>query len=71
VLDQFRTLMAKAGTPPERMKLLQEKTAKIGASQEYKTFLDDVWADPKSLIVGDEARAYIADQIQILKSIWQ
>ncbi len=71
VLDQFRTLMAKAGTPADRMKLLQERTAKIAASKEYKAFLDDAWADPKSVIVGEEARAYIAEQVRILKSIWQ
>jgi tripartite-type tricarboxylate transporter receptor subunit TctC len=71
VLDQFRTLMAKAGTPPDRLKLLQEKTAKIGASKEYAAFLEEGWADPKSLIVGDAAKTYIAEQIQILKSIWQ
>jgi tripartite-type tricarboxylate transporter receptor subunit TctC len=71
VLDQYRTLMAKAGTPPDRLKLLQEKTAKVGASKEYQTFLEEGWADPKSLIVGDAAKAYIAEQIQILKSIWQ
>jgi tripartite-type tricarboxylate transporter receptor subunit TctC len=71
VLDQYRTLMAKAGTAPDRLKLLQEKTAKVGASKEYQAFLEEGWADPKSLIVGDAAKAYIAEQIQILKSIWQ
>jgi len=71
VLDQFRTLMMKAGTPPDRLKLLQDKTAKVGSSKEYKAFLEEGWADPKSLIVGDQAKAYIAEQIQALKSIWQ
>ena len=71
VLDQFRTLMAKAGTPPERLKLLQEQTAKVGASKDYAAFLEEAWADPKSLIVGDEAKAYVAEQIKSLKSIWR
>ncbi len=71
VLDQYRTLMAKAGTPPERMKLLREETAKAGGSAEFKKFLEEAWADPNSVIVGDAATAYIAEQIKTLKSIWQ
>lgn len=71
VLDQYRTLMAKAGTPPERLKRLREETAKAGASDEFKKFLEGAWADPKSVIVGDEATAYIAEQVKSLKSIWQ
>jgi tripartite-type tricarboxylate transporter receptor subunit TctC len=71
VLDQYRTLMAKAGTPPERLKLLREKVAKAGASPEYKKFLAEAWADPKSVIAGDPGMAYVADQIKILKAIWQ
>lgn len=71
VLDQFRTLMAKAGTPPDRLKLLQDQTSKAGRSGDYVKFLDEAWADPNSVIVGDAAKAYIADQIQALKSIWQ
>jgi tripartite-type tricarboxylate transporter receptor subunit TctC len=71
VLDQYRTLMAKAGTPPERLKLLREMTAKAGASDEFNKFLESAWADPKSVIVGDAATAYIADQIKTLKAIWQ
>jgi tripartite-type tricarboxylate transporter receptor subunit TctC len=71
VLDQFRTLMAKAGTPPERLKLLREKAAKAGASAEYKKFLEQAWADPNSVLAGEPGMAYVADQIKILKSIWQ
>jgi tripartite-type tricarboxylate transporter receptor subunit TctC len=71
VLDQYRTLMAKAGTPLERMKLLREETAKAGGSAEFKKFLEEAWADPNSVIVGDAATAYIAEQIKTLKSIWQ
>jgi tripartite-type tricarboxylate transporter receptor subunit TctC len=71
VLDQFRTIMAKAGTPPDRLKLLQEKAAKVGSSKEFAEFLKQNWADPKSLIVGDMAMAYINDQVQALKTIWK
>lgn len=71
VLDQFRTIMAKSGTPPDRLKLLQEMTAKAGSSAEYAEFLKETWADPKSLIVGDKAMAYIDEQIKSIKNIWK
>ena len=65
VLDQYRTLMAKAGTPPERLKLLRRRRPRSAASKEFKTFLEEAWADPNSVIVGDAATAYIAEQIQV------
>ena len=71
VLDQFRTVMIKAGTPPDRLKLLRDRVAKVGASKEYSTFLAQWWADPNSVIVGEKAMAYVADQITSLKKIWQ
>ncbi len=71
VLDQFRTVMAKAGTPADRLKLLQEKTAEAGKSDEFVKFLEQNWADPNSLVVGDAATAYIKDQIESLKAIWK
>jgi tripartite-type tricarboxylate transporter receptor subunit TctC len=71
VLDQFRTIMAKAGTPADRLSLLQQTVAKVAAGSEYAAFLKDGWADPKSVIVGDKAKAYIEDQIMSLKKIWQ
>jgi len=71
VLDQFRTIMAKSGTPPERLKLLQDSVAKVAASKEYKEFLANAWADPNSVTVGDEAMEYVKFQIESLKKIWQ
>jgi tripartite-type tricarboxylate transporter receptor subunit TctC len=67
VLDQFRTVVAKAGTPPERLKLLFEKVAEATKSEEYKSFLDKQWADPKSVVVGPAAREYIQREVDALK----
>lgn len=71
VLDQYRTLVTKAGIPPDRLKLLREQTAKVGASAQFKKFLDAAWADPNSVIAGDDGMAYVAEQIDSLKSIWE
>jgi tripartite-type tricarboxylate transporter receptor subunit TctC len=71
VLDQFRTLMTKAGVPADRLKRLQDSVAKVGAGNEYAAFLKKGWADPKSVIVGVEAKRYIEDQISALKKLWR
>jgi tripartite-type tricarboxylate transporter receptor subunit TctC len=66
VVDQFRTLTIKAGTPPDRVKMLADKIAKVAASDEYKKYLVEQWADPKSVLLGDAAVSYIAREIEAL-----
>jgi len=69
VADQFRTLTIKAGTPPDRVKLLADKIAKVTATAEYKKFLADQWADPDSVLVGDKAVAYIKGEVDGLAKL--
>jgi tripartite-type tricarboxylate transporter receptor subunit TctC len=69
VLDQFRTIMVKAGTPPEQMKLLTDKVREATAGPEYVKFLNELWADPKSVMVGDAALKYVREQISALRSL--
>ena len=66
VVDQFRTVTIKAGTPPDRVKLLADKIAKATASAEYKKYLVEQWADPKSVLIGDAAVSYITREIEAL-----
>lgn len=69
VLDQFRTVVVKAGTPADRVKLLNEKTAQVTKDPEYAKFLADQWADPKSVVVGEAATAYIKSQIEAIRTL--
>jgi len=69
VLDQFRIVTAKAGTPPDRLKLLTDKVGEATKSDEYKKFLDQQWADPNSVILGSAARDYIQREIDALKPL--
>lgn len=69
VADQFRTLTIKAGTPPDRVKTLADKIAKVTATAEYKKFLVDQWADPNSVLVGDKAVAYINGEVDALAKL--
>lgn len=66
VVDQFRTLTIKAGTPPDRVKMLADRIAKVTASDEYKKYLVEQWADPKSVLLGDAAVSYITREIEAL-----
>lgn len=69
VLDQFRTVVAKAGTPPDRLKLLVDKVSEATRSDEYRKFLENQWADPKSVVVGTAARDYIQREVDALKPL--
>lgn len=69
VLDQYRTLMAKAGLPPEELKLLVAKTQEATQQPEYAKFLDDQIVDPQSIVFGEAAGRYIQEQIDALKRL--
>ena len=69
VVDQFRTVTIKAGTPPDRVKLLADKIAKATASAEYKKYLVEQWADPKSVLICDAAVSYITREIEALAKL--
>jgi tripartite-type tricarboxylate transporter receptor subunit TctC len=66
VVDQFRTLTMKAGTPSDRIKMLADRIAKTTASNEYKKYLAEQWMDPKSVLIGDAAVSYINREVEAL-----
>ena len=47
-LPQFRSIVVRAGTPPDVVKKLSDALAKVYASPEYKKFLEEQYADPNS-----------------------
>lgn len=69
VLDQYRLVIAKAGTSPEQLKVLTQKVGEATAQAEYKKFLAGQWADPNSVVLGEAARAYIQTQVDELKKL--
>lgn len=69
VLDQFRIVAAKAGTSPEQLKVLMEKVAEATKQPEYAKFLQDQWADPKSVRLGEAALRYVQAQIEALRKL--
>lgn len=68
-LPQFRSVVVKAGTPPEVVKKLSEAFAKVAANEEFKKFLEDQYADPNSFIDATKADTYIAEQLADMKAL--
>ena len=69
VLDQFRTVVAKVGIPQDRLKVLTERMREAASSPAYVKFLEEQWADPKSVLVGAEALNYVRSEIDLLKKL--
>src|SRR5574337_889077 len=57
-LPQFRSYVVKAGTPPERVKILSDAMAKVAAEPEFKAFLEENYAAKGSFLPADEAEPY-------------
>lgn len=66
-LPQFRSVVVRAGTPPEIVKKLSDGFAKVAASDEYKKFLEEQFADPDSFVDSSKAGAYLAEQLADMK----
>lgn len=67
-LPQFRSLVVRGGTPPERVKKLSDALAKVAASDGYKAFLKEQFADANSFIDSAGAGAFVAKQLEDMKA---
>jgi tripartite-type tricarboxylate transporter receptor subunit TctC len=67
-LPQFRALVLKAGTPPERLKLLSDALEKVAASAEYKAFLQQQYATADSFMDAAQAEPFLKAQLEEMKS---
>ena len=67
-LPQFRALVVRGGTPPERVKKLSDALAKVAATDAYKAFLKEQFAKEDSFIGHDGAPAFVAKQLDDMKS---
>ena len=68
-LPQFRSLIIKAGTPPERVKLLADAIAKAVAMPEYKAFLKDSYADPNSYLGPADAEKFLQHELDAMSAL--
>jgi len=58
-LPQFRAIVVKAGTPPARVKLLADELHKVAQTVEFKSYLENQYADPNSYVPMAKARQFM------------
>ena len=66
-LPQFRSIVVRAGTPPDIVKKLSDALAKVYASPEYKKFMEVQFCDPNSFEDATSAPAFINQQLEDMK----
>jgi tripartite-type tricarboxylate transporter receptor subunit TctC len=66
-LPQFRAIVVRAGTPPDRVTKLADVLAKVAVAPEYKTFLQNQFAAENSFIDAKKATHFINDQLDDMK----
>ncbi|MFL1876333.1 Bug family tripartite tricarboxylate transporter substrate binding protein [Hansschlegelia beijingensis] len=67
-LPQFRSIIVRGGTPPERVKKLSDALQKVAATDEFKAFLKEQFAKEDSFIGSDGAGAFVAKQLDDMKA---
>lgn len=67
VINQFRAVMFRAGTDAKRVKVISDALAKAAATQEYKDYLADQYADANSFVPAERARAFLEKELASMK----
>ncbi len=67
VINQFRAVVLKQGTDPQRVKLISDALATVAVSDEYKAYLKDQYADEKSFIPAAGAVAFMKKEFETMK----
>jgi tripartite-type tricarboxylate transporter receptor subunit TctC len=67
-LPQFRAIVVRAGTPPDRVKILSDALGKVAQAPEFKKFLEDQFALPNSFVDSSKAGAFVAAQLDDMRN---
>ena len=68
-LPQFRAIVVKAGTDPQRVKVLGRRAGEGRAEPDFKDYLDQQYADPDSYVPMDKARPFMDSWLAQAKGI--
>jgi len=66
-LPQFRSIVVRAGTPPDIVKKLSDTLAKVAEMPEYKKFLHDQYGAADSFVDYTKATKFIDEQLDDMK----
>lgn len=67
IINQFRGVMMRAGTDAKQVKVISDALAKAAASDDYKKYLEDQYADADSFVGADKARAFLEHELQSMR----
>jgi tripartite-type tricarboxylate transporter receptor subunit TctC len=67
-LPQFRSIVVRAGTPPERVEALSKALATVAESAEFKDFLKAQYASPASFLTAEQATPFVGEQLEAMKA---
>ncbi len=67
VINQFRSITLKAGTDPARVKAVSDALAKVAATDDYKAWLKDQYADEASFIPASGAVAFMKNEMDTIR----
>jgi tripartite-type tricarboxylate transporter receptor subunit TctC len=67
-LPQFRSIVVRAGTPPERVQVLSDALTEAAATAEYQEFLEEQFADAKSFLGATEAASFLKEQLEAMRN---
>jgi len=67
-LPQFRSIVAKKGTPPDRSKILAEAFKKAMETPEWKKFGEEQYLDPESYMGPDKFPAWVSSEMETMRN---
>jgi tripartite-type tricarboxylate transporter receptor subunit TctC len=67
-LPQFRSIVARAGTPPDRIKVLGEAFYKAMGTPEWKKFAEEQYLDPESYMGPEKLSAWVSSEMETMKN---
>lgn len=66
-ISQFRSIVMKAGTDPRHVEAVSAALAKAAATDDYKQWLKDQYADANSFVPASKAVAFMKGQLDIMR----
>ncbi|PKN65239.1 MAG: tripartite tricarboxylate transporter substrate binding protein [Deltaproteobacteria bacterium HGW-Deltaproteobacteria-15] len=70
-LPQFRSIVAKGGTDPKRVKILSDAFQKAAATPEYKAFLEEQFSTPDSFMNAEGTAKFIQAELDTMKATYK
>jgi len=67
IINQFRSIVMKAGTDPARVKAVSDALATAAATDDYKAWLKDQYAEESSFIPAAGAVAFMKQELEIMR----